>query len=369
MTTEHKPRYHRIRELGRGGMGTVYLGTRELPGGPQPVALKALPDDRRLRAYAERGARMAMEWRHPALAAVFDCNDEYIVMEWIDGVPADHAAALSPMPAPVLRAVLLAVRGALAELDRHGARHRDIKPDNIMIAHDGRIVLIDYDLVTAGGPAPTITRSYKGTPAYSSPEHLVGAVELGPESDLYSLAATAYHLVTGQPPYGRGPAQVIRGRHRHDEPEPLPPELPEDLAHWIMVGLRLRAGELVLTGPVACSTEVAAYLATLPMREPTALADEPAPVQADEQASAPALARPPRTAIGWLLGAATAAALSAAAPLFFVMCASGSAPAPQQPAPVQAAPSAGDVSRSGRQLARAVLLVTAGPARFAAMTS
>jgi serine/threonine-protein kinase len=316
-------RYTRIREIGRGGMGTVYLGARDLPGGPQAVALKTLPDDRRHRAYAERGARLAMEWRHPALAAVFDVDDGHIVMEWIDGIPAGRAAALSPMPPPVLRAVLLAVRSAAGELHRGGVVHRDIKPDNIMLSRTGRIVLIDYDLVSAGAAGSTIAPAYKGTPAYSSPEQLAGA-DIGPEADSYSLAAAAYHLVTGQPPYGRGDAGVIRGRLAHDTPPALPATLPDDLADWIMVGLRLRAGEPVLTGPVASAAEVAAYVDALPLpREVTELAHDLAapPPPCD------AAPRPPRFSLS---GAASSAA--ACAMLVSMAWCSTAVPSPQSPA-------------------------------------
>ncbi|HWQ12453.1 MAG TPA: serine/threonine-protein kinase, partial [Roseiflexaceae bacterium] len=206
-------RYRVVRRIGRGGMGTVYeavdtrLGSR--------VALKWLPtppgDEQRtrllLRAF-EREAKILAGLRHAALPAVRDffgdAGGHYLAMEFI---PGDDLAALlarrgAPFPAPLVLAWADALLGALEYLHaRHPAiLHRDIKPQNLKLTPAGEVVLLDFGLARGaegGDGAGGSLLAY--TPQYAPIEQIRGEPP-DPRSDLYALAATLHHLLTGELP-------------------------------------------------------------------------------------------------------------------------------------------------------------------------
>ncbi|HEX8151344.1 MAG TPA: ankyrin repeat domain-containing protein [Pyrinomonadaceae bacterium] len=221
-------RYRVIRPLGRGGMGAVYEAFDERLS--RSVALKeTLVETDELRRAFGREARLLANLRHPALPKVLDHFEErgglFLVMEFI---PGDDLGRLLELGRAFAPAEVLGwaeqLLGALEYL--HGLRppvlHRDIKPSNLKIVSPGHVVLLDFGL--AKGSAGQMTRTGDASllgysPAYSPLEQMQGT-GTDERSDLYSLAATLYHLLTGASPpdaLSRATA-VVNGR-----PDPLRP--------------------------------------------------------------------------------------------------------------------------------------------------
>ncbi|MEV0371219.1 serine/threonine-protein kinase [Streptomyces sp. NPDC050636] len=212
-------RYRLVERVGRGGMGTVWRAEDELLG--RHVAVKKLHvpphlhDDEVQRLYerTRREARSAARITHPNVIVVHDVVDDEglpcIVMEYIPSVtlsdvlkqkgtlPPDEAARIGRIMAAALRAAHDA-----------GVLHRDVKPANVLLGHDGRIVLTDFGIaVESGTPSLTRTGELVGSIQYLAPERLrSGIAEPGPACDLWSLGATLYQAVEGRHPFHRDTA-------------------------------------------------------------------------------------------------------------------------------------------------------------------
>lgn len=203
-------RYLIIRSIGHGGMGAVYLARDQRLG--HTVALKeTFFTEERMRRAFEREARLLAHLRHPALPKVTDHFDEdggqFIVMEFISGDDLEMLLAQRGEPFPVEQ-VLAWGDGLLKALDYLHHQdppilHRDIKPANLKLTPQGEIILLDFGLAkgTAGQTSSVMTsRSVFGfTPNFAPLEQIQGT-GTGPRSDLYSLAATLYYLMTGTIP-------------------------------------------------------------------------------------------------------------------------------------------------------------------------
>ncbi|QDP77946.1 protein kinase [Nocardia otitidiscaviarum] len=229
------------RELGRGGMGSVYLAKH--PRLPRMTALKLLNQemfsDDEIRARFIREADLVAQLDHPNIVTVYDRGavDEqlWISMQYIDGV---NAAAVDPGKLPPLRAVQIITETAKALDYAHGigVLHRDVKPANILLARSGRagaggerVYLTDFGIARLRDDTGHLTQTgtVTATLAYASPEQLTGAT-LDGRSDQYSLACTLFQLLTGSVPFeGTSPAAVIRG-HLQERPR-LPSTLRADL--------------------------------------------------------------------------------------------------------------------------------------------
>ena len=195
-------------EIGRGGMGAVYRAHHRGLG--RDVAVKFLPAALAAEpAFRQRFAREAQalgRLSHPHIVAVHDCGEAdgrpYIVMEYVAGEPLT-----AQVPLPPARAVAVAeqVCEALAYAHARGVVHRDIKPDNILVAADGRVKVADFGIarLAADGDATAITAPEQtaGTPHYQAPEALAGA-PADPRMDLYALGVVLYQLVSGHLPLG-----------------------------------------------------------------------------------------------------------------------------------------------------------------------
>ena len=197
--------YRLVRELGRGAMGTVYEGVDARDG--SRVAVKVLkPElvaaDPTFRDRFEREAHVAALLRSPYTVHLNDfgfANGLYfLVMEYVDGESLSQALEGGPMdPAKALH-VAIAVARALEEAAARGVVHRDIKPDNIMLAQDGVVKVADFGIARQeGGAGATIVGGYVGTPAYSAPEQTRGDVDT--RTDIYALGATLYCMLVGPP--------------------------------------------------------------------------------------------------------------------------------------------------------------------------
>ena len=208
-------RYSIDRELGRGGMGIVYLA-REVHL-DRPVAIKLLPPHRAadpvLRERFLREARLAAKLSHPNIIPIHAVDDStpfvFYVMAFVDGVTLAHRVRTrGPLPASEGVRVLREVAWALAYAHAQGLVHRDVKPDNILLeSGSGRALVADFGIAAAVGAATG--DGISGTPEFMSPEQALGQ-ELDARSDLYSLGATAFFAFSGRLPFeGDGPTEVL----------------------------------------------------------------------------------------------------------------------------------------------------------------
>ncbi|HKR02730.1 MAG TPA: protein kinase [Pyrinomonadaceae bacterium] len=240
-------RYQVIRSIGHGGMGAVYLARDQRLG--HTVALKeTFFTEERMRKAFEREARLLAHLRHPALPKVTDHFDEdggqFIVMEFISGDDLEMLLAQRGEPFPVAQVLawgdeLLKALDYLHNQDPP-ILHRDIKPANLKLTPQGEIILLDFGLAkgTAGQTSSVMTsRSVFGfTPNFAPLEQIQGT-GTGPRSDLYSLAATLYYLMTGAIP----PDALTRITEvANGQPDPLRaaddvnPQIPQAVAEILM---------------------------------------------------------------------------------------------------------------------------------------
>ncbi|MGI5228337.1 serine/threonine-protein kinase [Actinoallomurus sp. CA-142502] len=220
-------RYRLMGVLGRGGMGVVWRARDETL--HRDVAVKEvllpgdLPEAERagLHRRAVREARAAALLDHPGVVTVHDVIIEddrpWIVMEPVAGRSLAHAA---PLPPPAVAAIGLRVLEALRAAHARGILHRDVKPTNILLADDGRVILTDFGIASLeGDPALTRTGDFVGSPGFVAPERLRER-PVGPASDLWSLGATLYAAVEGRAPFERPTPVAALGAVLTDDPPP-----------------------------------------------------------------------------------------------------------------------------------------------------
>ncbi len=222
-------RYTLDREIGRGGMGAVWLGRDELLG--RAVAIKrvgrapGLAEDPEADAKrAEREARIAASLNHRHVVAVFDLVEEHeeqwLVMEYVEGRSLSQTVRDDgPLDVDRAGAILADAAGALATAHAAGVVHRDVKPSNILLTEAGEAKLLDFGIARAQGDLTlTQTGLVSGSPAYLAPEVASGAPATT-ASDVWSLGATLFHLLSGHPPYDVGD-NIVGGLYRivHEEP-------------------------------------------------------------------------------------------------------------------------------------------------------
>jgi len=232
-------RYDLVREIGRGGMGAVWLAQDTVLG--REVALKRIgllpgatsPDLQR----AEREARLAARLNHPHVVAVFDLVDDegdtWLVMEYVKGITLSaliaRDGALSPdEAAPLVRQAA----DALAAAHAAGIVHRDVKPSNMMVTPAGEVKLSDFGIARAEADASlTRTGLVTGSPAYLAPEVASGSTATE-SSDVWSLGATLFHALAGRTPYDvSGNLMGALYKIVHEEPPRL------DDAGWLAPAL------------------------------------------------------------------------------------------------------------------------------------
>jgi len=203
--------------LGRGGMGTVWRAKDETLG--RTVAVKELrfpssideDEKRRLITRTLREAKAIARIRNNGAVTVFDVVDEdnrpWIVMELIEGKSLAEVIREDGLLEPKRAAeVGLAILDVLRSAHREGILHRDVKPSNVLISEDGRVVLTDFGIAQVeGDPSITSTGMLVGAPSYISPERARGH-KPGPAADLWSLGGLLYASVEGVPPYDKGSA-------------------------------------------------------------------------------------------------------------------------------------------------------------------
>jgi len=236
-----------IRKLGEGGMGAVYLADDTLVG--RQVAIKVLP--KRYAGSADflsrfrREAKSAGQLNHPNIVAAYSTGEDrgihYYVMEYCDGDPLDTLLKRAKR-LPWDKAIdytLQVARGLKHAHDKHIV-HRDIKPGNIFITSAGVAKILDMGLSKnirdSEQSFNTVSGTALGTPHYISPEQAKGEREFDGRSDIYSLGATLYHLVTGETPFqGATPAMVML-KHLNDQlpnPQDVNEEIPDPIVQVI----------------------------------------------------------------------------------------------------------------------------------------
>ena len=209
-------RYRLTRQLGRGGMGAVWLGEDELAG--RLVAVKEIraPDgvteaEREVfRKRALQEARSAARLAHPNAVVLHDIippsaadDAVYLIMEYIDGATlAQVIERDGPLSEPRTAGIALQLLSILEAAHALGIVHRDIKPANMMITADGRVKLTDFGIAHVVGGTRLTGSGVIGTPAYMAPEQLQG-LDLTPAVDLWALGVTLYNAVAGRNPFDR----------------------------------------------------------------------------------------------------------------------------------------------------------------------
>lgn len=233
-------RFELRRVIGRGGMGCVWLAyDRALR---RDVALKeaAGADDAAVRDRVLREARAAARISHPNVVRILDVVDAarrpWIVMEHIPSWSLrDLLAANGPLPSAYAAQVGIAVLDGLTATHRAGILHCDVTPGNILIGHDGRVVLADFGIAQGIEVADAVDGPQLGTPQYVPPERASANLTL-PEGDLYSLGATLYMAVEGRGPFDRDSVESTLAALRDSAPDP--PRCADDLAAVISGLLR-----------------------------------------------------------------------------------------------------------------------------------
>jgi len=215
MEGRHLGAYEVLREIGRGGMGTVYLARRDDGLFQQQVAIKVVTPESAggeiVRRF-EQEREILASLQHPNIARLYDGGSTeegwpYFVMEYVEGKPIDEWCEERKLNVSERVRLFRSVCAAVNYAHEHRVVHRDLKPGNILVTPDGTVKLLDFGIaklvrVEADQKTALVTRTgiRLMTPEYASPEQ-VRAEETTPLTDLYSLGVILYELVTGRKPY------------------------------------------------------------------------------------------------------------------------------------------------------------------------
>jgi eukaryotic-like serine/threonine-protein kinase len=335
-------RYRVERELGRGGMATVYLAEDEELS--RDVAVKVLAEhlagEEAFRARFVREARLAGRLSHPNVVRVYDAGEAdgrpFMVMEYVPGTSLADVGRL-----PVSRVVDLGMQACAGLQHAHeaGLVHRDVKPANLLVREDGVLKIADFGIARAAeSTRHTQAGTLLGTAAYLAPEQIAGE-DATSASDIYSLGAVLYELLTGRPPYSFGSLGELAAKQSEGVIEP--------------------AGDLADV-PRAVEAAVMHALARDPSFRPASaaeLAQELAPSTTAEQPTRPLPSRrtltvPGRRGAIWLVGALALAAVALVLGLTQLGGGdNGSSPPPAAPQ-VKPPPQARTAEQQARDLAR-----------------
>ncbi len=241
-------RYQVQEELGEGGMAVVFRA-RDLKHGRQ-VAVKVLrPEVASLIGPSRflQEIRIAANLQHPHIVALHDSGEAdgllYYVMPYVEGPTLRQRITNGPLKLTLAARLLREMAGALEYAHRHGVVHRDIKPDNVLLA-EGHVAVADFGIAKALSGARNSAESTApgfliGTPKYMAPEQ-IGGGEVDQKTDVYALGVVGYEMLTGRPPFEAASAEQLLAAHQYDRPEDLRrlrPEVPDDLAATVMACL------------------------------------------------------------------------------------------------------------------------------------
>jgi eukaryotic-like serine/threonine-protein kinase len=305
-------RYRLERELGRGGMATVYLA-HDLRH-ERPVALKVLNPELAHALGPERFQReiqLAARLQHPHILTVLDSGETQVpggarlwfTMPFVEGESLrDRLRRERQLPVDTAVRIAREAAQALQYAHRHGVVHRDIKPENILLTSDGDTLVADFGIARAldagsGQERLTETGLTLGTPAYMSPEQASGGRELDARTDIYSLGAVLYEMLVGEPPFTGATPQALLARRVLEDAPPLRQQRPsasEALERAVATALaRTPADRFASAGDFARALEAA---------------DASRPATSTVTAPAPPASTPPRphrrvpSALAFVLG-------------------------------------------------------------------
>ncbi len=271
--TEIKPtlgRYEVVKELGRGAMGTVFLGKD--PRINREVAIKTLRyeeidaeqiDEVKKRFFRE--AEAAGKLSHPNIVTIYDVGEDYeiayMAMELLDGSDlAKYTKKENLLPVPEIVRIVSSVASALDYAHANGIVHRDIKPANIMILTNGEVKVADFGIARVMATSKTQTGVVLGTPSYMSPEQIAGKKVDG-RSDLFSLGVVLYELISGEKPFNGDSIATLMYNITTTAPQAireLSPEIPDAMAGIVEkllakdVEARYQTGKALADDLLAC---------------------------------------------------------------------------------------------------------------------
>jgi len=243
-------RYRLERELGAGGMATVYLA-HDLKH-DRKVAIKVLRPELAAVIGADRflsEIRTTANLQHPHILPLFDSGESdgflFYVMPYVEGETLrDRIVRESQLPIADAVRIAREVADALDYAHKRGVVHRDIKPENILL-HDGRALVADFGIALAASKAGesrmTQTGMSLGTPSYMSPEQAMGDRNIGPRSDIYALGAMTYEMLVGDPPFAGSTAQAIVAKVMTEKPVPptrMRDTIPPAVEHAVLTALQ-----------------------------------------------------------------------------------------------------------------------------------
>ncbi len=246
-------RYELIEKIAEGGMARVYRGRDLLL--KRTVAVKVLKDqmtgDAAFIRRFEREAQSAAALSHPHIVNIHDVGEQdgtyFMVMEYVDGKNLkEYIREKGRLPAHEAVNIARQIADALEQAHKAGVVHRDIKPQNILFSHEGKVKVTDFGIAIAGdGVTVTVGDEIIGSVQYIAPEQARGGLA-GKQSDLYSLGIVLYEMVTGKVPFdGESPVAVAM---KHIQEQIVPPrqlvaDLPESLEHIILKAVQKDSAE------------------------------------------------------------------------------------------------------------------------------
>jgi len=261
-------KYYVVHEVGRGSTGTVYLSHDPFYG--RDVAIKLYhatsgddAESRNARRMFMGEAKMVGKLQHPNIVPIFDAGEEdgrrYVVTEHVHGARTLSAYCRpgSLLPIDQVVAIMYKCAKALHYAHSRGVVHRDIKPSNILLTQEGDVRIVDFGIALVADSDVSRLEGVAGSPAYMSPEQVQG-LELDARSDLYSLGAVMYEMLSGQRPFRAGALGKLLRQVVQSEAESLRsirPEIPEELEEVVRRALQKEPGQRHRTG-----TEFAAEL-------------------------------------------------------------------------------------------------------------
>ncbi len=240
-------RYHLVEKIGEGGMAIVYRAIDQNTG--HSVAIKVLKKEfskdadyvSRFQREAEAASKMTHHNIVNLLDVGMDGSDRYLVMEYVQGITLKQLIQeKGRLSASTAAQITIRILSALQHAHENGIIHRDIKPQNILVAADGHVKVADFGIARIAN-SYTLTRddSVMGTVYYYSPEQASGQ-KVGVTSDIYSVGVVMYEMLTGHVPFDGETQVAIAMQHLHAQPEPIEkyaPEVPVAIRHVVMMAM------------------------------------------------------------------------------------------------------------------------------------
>jgi serine/threonine protein kinase len=253
-------KYEVLGVIGRGGMGTVYLGFDPFAARQVAIKIGAIPSSNEAARLSQRlffnEARLAGLLKHPNILAVWDAGEEdgrpYVVMEFVDGARTlkDHCDAGHLLPLREVVEIAFKCARALDYAHRAGVIHRDIKSSNILLTRDGDVKIADFGIAKRLHSDTTQVMGMVGSPRYMSPEQALEE-EVTNQTDLYSLGVVMFELLTGRPPFqAEGLTRLIYKVVHEAPPRPrdIRAEIPQPLEAIVLKALRKDRSERYAMG-------------------------------------------------------------------------------------------------------------------------